>query len=144
MNTTGKIEESKKELVAFEATKREIIRGLFIFLLVGEVFLFLRIIFRAIGANPGTAFGGFIYTISGFFLLPFFGIFPQLQDEIVAGKSALDAQAFLAFFCYLVLIPLAMAVVSIVINMLKTRKQADEIIEKDNPVDPSEIDNMVK
>ena len=142
--TVDKIDEPHKELFAWEVWKKEIIRGLLIFWLVSTVFLFLRIVLRGLGSNPDSLFAGFIYLVSGFFLLPFYGIFPQLRDEIIGGRPSFDPAAFTAIFCYTILVLLAMAVVAIGVNMFKTRKQMDETVEKDNPIDPSSVDNIVR
>jgi hypothetical protein len=50
-----------------------------------EVLLGFRFIFRLLGANPASAFVDALYSVSGMFLAPFFGIF---------GTPTLGAAAF--------------------------------------------------
>src|SRR5258708_40228882 len=92
--TASKMDTAEKDLIVIEATKKEILRGLLIFWLVSSVFLFLRIFLRALGADPHSPFAMFIYFISGIFLLPFWGIFPQFQDTILSGQHKFDSPAF--------------------------------------------------
>src|SRR6266480_1899370 len=94
----------QKKLLLIEAFRKETLRGLSILLLVSVVFLFLRIVFRLFGANPETLFAGFVYLISGIFLLPFFGIFPRFRDTIVAGQMTVDVSAIIALFSYIIII----------------------------------------
>jgi hypothetical protein len=144
MDESTYIDPVKKNLLTIESIKKEILRGLSILLLVSLVFLFLRIMLRLFGANPETAFAGFIFLISGIFLLPFFGIFPRMSDRIVAGQMTIDASALVAFFCYLILILLAMSVTQIVANILKTEKQKDATVKKSHPIDTSIVDQSIE
>src|SRR5437762_1831664 len=103
----------QKKLIIIEAARKEIIRGLWIFLLVSFVFLSLRIILRAFGASPMSLFAGFIYLVSSIFLLPFFGIFSQSNVAIIPGDAMFDGTAVFAIFSYLVLVLLIVAVIQI-------------------------------
>ncbi len=138
------LDTGTKDLLVMEATKKEIIRGLSIFLLTTFVLLFLRFILRLLGASAASLFAGFIYLISDLLLLPFFGIFPQFHTEILPGQMAFDAEALVAIFCYLVLYILAIAIVWLGSKMLKTGKQVEETVQKDNPVNPAEVEKVVK
>jgi hypothetical protein len=141
---TQKFDTAEKSLVVIEATKKEILRGILVFWLVSTIFLFLRIFLEAMGADPQSFFAAFIYLISGIFLLPFFGIFPQAHDTIQPGHPTLDSPAFTAIFCYTILVILAVLVVVIVTKMLKTGKQVNETVEKNHPVDPTQSEAIVK
>ncbi len=143
MDENTYIDSAKKKLLMIEALRKELLRGLSILLLVSLVFLFLRIILRLLGADPQTAFAAFIYLVSGIFMLPFFGIFPQSHDQIVAGKMTIDTSALIAFFCYLILILLAMAVVHIATKIIRTQSQAEETVEKSHPVDTDVVDQSI-
>lgn len=139
-----KLDSAEKDLVVYEATKKKILRSLVIFWLISTVFLFLRMFLEALGSDPKSLFAAFIYLISGLFLLPFFGIFPHFGDTIQPGRPTFDAPAITAVFCYTVLVILAMVVILIATKMLKTGKQVDETVAKDNPVDPTESERVVK
>lgn len=144
LTTTKKVYKVEKDLVVIEAVKKEVIRGLGIFLLLAVTFLFLRIVFALLGSNPNSLFAGFVYLVSGIFLLPFWGIFPQLRTNPVAQEIIFDSAAFIALFSYLLVIPLTMAIVAIVASMFKTNKQVHETVEKDTLIDPSDVDTAVK
>lgn len=135
VNVQEEIEPAQKEILVVDVIKKQLIRLLFIYLLISNVFIFIRIILRAFGADPNNLFAGFIFLVSGFFLLPFFGIFPQSEEEIVAGNPTADTSALIAVFCSNILIFLAMGVIYILTRMVKTRKQEKETLKKSKPVD---------
>lgn len=143
MDTTRLQSPAEKNLLVIEATKREILRGLAIFLLVAETFLFLRVILALVGANPSSLFAGFVYIISGIILIPFFGIFPQFQDTMTSGQIKFDAGAVIAMFCYLLIILLIMGVVAIISNMRKTKRQVNETVKKDTVINTTRVDEAV-
>ncbi len=79
--------------------KREIFRTyhiVYYILSVLEALLAFRFVLRLFGANPGAGFVDFIYSVSGLFLAPFFGVFgtPRL------GGSALEFSTLLAMAVY--------------------------------------------
>lgn len=117
------IKPSEKELLVIEATRKEIIRALSIFLLVAVVFILLRFILELVGADPSSIFVALIYLISGIFMFPFYGIFTPTQSVALVGESVFNGTALIALFCYVVLIPLAMIIISIVAKMFKTEQQ---------------------
>ena len=143
MDESTYIDKAKKKLLIIEVWRKEVIRGLSILLLVSLVFLFLRILLRLFGADPQNAFAAFIYVVSGIFLLPFFGIFPKSHDQIIAGQMTVDTSALLAFFCYIILILLAMGVMHIASKIVKTQNQADETVEKSHPIDTQVVDQSI-
>src|SRR5205823_1646645 len=132
------INPAQKEILVVDVLKRQLLRLLVMYLLVSNVFIFLRMVLRMFGADPQNFFAGFIFIISGFFLLPFYGIFPQYRDEIAAGQHYMDVSAFIALFCSNILVFLVMSIIYIFTRMVKTRKQARETIEKSKPVDAGE------
>lgn len=144
MDPTHKVNNAEKRLIVIEATKRELLRGLLIMFLVIFVFLFLRIVLKLAGSDPQALFVSFIYLISDIILLPFFGIFPQFHQPPLPGRVAIDITAMIAIFCYPILIFLAMSVVGIGANILKTEKQKEETVEKSKPVDTMNLETMVK
>lgn len=131
---------SQKEIVTLEAIRKQIMRGIFIFMVFFNVFLFLRFFLRLFGADPTNPFAGFIFAVSGLFLLPIFGIFPTFKDEIVAGQMAVDVSAFVAGFCYNVLSFMIMIILQIVSSMMRMNKQKKETVEKGKPINTKPID----
>jgi len=131
---------SQKDLLIVESVGKQILRGILIFIVISNVFLFLRIFLRLFGADPENPFAAFIFVISGIFLLPFFGIFPTFRDEIIPGEMTFDVSAFVAGFCYNVLMVMALIVIQIVKSMLRTRKQTKETVEKGKPINTTPID----
>jgi hypothetical protein len=139
-----KINSTEKEILSLEATKKKLLRGILIFWLLSTVFLFLRIILEAFGSDPKSLFAACIYFLSGLFLLPFWGIFPNYQDTIQAGKPTFDAPAAVAIFCYTILVILALSVTWIVIKNIKTGKQIDKIKSENKPLDPTKSESVIK
>jgi hypothetical protein len=137
------IAKPHKEIIIVETWRKELLRGLLILLLVAVVFLFLRVLLKLVGANPENIFTGFIYLVSGIFLLPYFGILPE-SGTAISGRSSIDIPAFLAIFCYLLLIPLAMSVIQITCTIMKSTKKAKESIEGNEPVDTTVVDEVVE
>lgn len=135
---------TEKELVVIEAAKKEILRGIFLFWISAVVFLFLRIFLEALGSDPQSIFAGFIYLVSSIYLLPYFGIFPNVHNTMQAGKPTFDSPAFTAILCYTILVLLAVVIVFIAFKMIKTGKQVSETVEKDHPVDPTKMEGVVK
>jgi glucan phosphoethanolaminetransferase (alkaline phosphatase superfamily) len=131
---------SQKDIVVMEVLRKQLLRGLFIFMIVSNVFLFLRIFLRLLGADPANPFAAFIFALSGLFMLPFFGIFPQFRDQIAPGQMTVDISAFAAGFCYNVLIISAMIVVQVIFSIMRTKRQEKESVEKDKPINEGPID----
>jgi hypothetical protein len=138
------IAPAEKKLILFEAREKEIFRILYIVLILAFAFLFLRIVLRAFGANPQSVFAGIVYIISTLFLLPFLNMFPQFHDTPIIGQPAFDAAAMFAIFCYAVAILVIMGITHIVIRILKTEKQVNEVVKKDHPVDTKIVSEVIK
>jgi len=134
---------TQKNFLTLEARKKDITRGLIIFWLVSTVLLFLRIFLEGLGSDPKSAFVFLIYLLSSIFLLPFFNIFPNQSDTIQPGQPTFDSSAFTAIFCYTVLVILAWAVLNLVIKILKTEKQVDETVKRNNLLDPRISEKVV-
>lgn len=131
---------SQKEIVAMEAIRKQIMRGIFIFMIFFNVFFFLRFFLRLFGADPSNPFAAFIFIVSGLFLLPIFGIFPNFRDEITAGQMAVDISAFVAGFCYNVLSIMIMIILQIATSMMRMKKQTKESLDKGKPINTSHVD----
>jgi hypothetical protein len=144
MDESKPISTAQTAMVKVEALKKLILRGLFIYMLVFNVFLFLRIVLRSFGADPQTIFSGFIFLVSGVFLLPFFGMFPQFRDTIFAGQGTFDVLSMIALFCTNVLLLLTMAVVQIGSTMMRTTQQATETVDRKRTVDSAIVDQSIQ
>ena len=67
---------------------------------VFEVLFTFRLVFKLLGANPGSAFVSFIYTVSGVFIAPFNGIFRSAVNEGLETKSVLEPTTIVAMIVY--------------------------------------------
>lgn len=77
-----------------------------------ETMIGLRILLRLIGANPASAFAGFLYAITDVFLWPFFGLTPSPA----AGNLVLDIPAMIAMLVYALLAWLVVRVVWLIFD----------------------------
>ena len=143
MNSAIPINTAQKQLIVIETIRKEILRALLMLLLISITFLFLRTVLKLAGANPESLFAGFIYLVSGFFLFPFTGIFPQYQEPI-AGESSIDMPAFIAIFCYLILFPLFMGVVQIGAKIFKTGEQINKTVEKRETINTKVVEDALQ
>lgn len=75
-----------------------------------EVLLVFRLILRLTGANSSSAFVSLIYGITGVFIAPFQGIFPQATTQGVVTTAVLEPATLVAIVVYAVL---AVAVVKL-------------------------------
>lgn len=139
-----RIDSAQKELVIIETAKKEIIRWVIVFWLVESTFLFLRIFLEALGTNSQAYFVELTYLISSVFMVPFSGMFPQFESTLQPGVPTFDVSAVVALICYTVMIFFTVGMVSMISKILKTEKQEKQIIEKNNPVDPTVAEKIVK
>lgn len=65
-----------------------------------EILLAFRLIFKILGANPGSDFVSFIYSVSGVFLAPFSGIFRTAVSEGIETKSVLEPATIITMIVY--------------------------------------------
>jgi len=65
-----------------------------------EALLAFRLIFKLLGANPGSTFVSLIYTISGAFLAPFSGIFRSAVTNGVETSAVLEPSTVIAMIVY--------------------------------------------
>ena len=59
--------------------------------------LLLRVIFLLLGANQGNAFVDILYAVSGFFAIPFYGIFSY---QPAYGRSVFEVSSVVAIVVY--------------------------------------------
>jgi hypothetical protein len=68
-----------------------------------EILLVFRLIFKLAGASHGSYFVGMIYSLSGIFIMPFYGIFRQAVAEGVETTAILEPATLVAILVYAVL-----------------------------------------
>jgi|SRR5665647_755234 len=65
-----------------------------------EALFAFRLVFKILGANPGSIFVSLIYTISGAFLAPFNGIFRTAVNKGMETQSVLEPTTIIAMIVY--------------------------------------------
>src|SRR5674476_748653 len=65
-----------------------------------EALLVFRLVFKLLGANAGGSFVSVIYSISGFFVTPFSGIFRTAVTQGIETKSVLEPATIIAMIVY--------------------------------------------
>lgn len=65
-----------------------------------EALLGFRLIFKLLGANPGSAFVSIIYDLTGIFLAPFIGIFRSAVTNGIETKAVLEPTTVIAMIVY--------------------------------------------
>jgi hypothetical protein len=93
--------ERRAEAVADQADGRVVAKRV-IWYIVGFIvaLLALRIILLLLAANQGNAFVDFIYGLSGFFAMPFYGIFSY---QPVYGSSTFEVSSVVAIIIYMLI-----------------------------------------
>jgi len=87
-----------------EATDSQTIEYLVYFLFGAlEILLTFRLIFKFMGASAYSAFVGVIYSITGFFILPFEGIFRRWFNQGVETTSILEPSTIVAIIVYAII-----------------------------------------
>lgn len=66
-----------------------------------EVLLAFRVVFKLAGASVSSAFVGFIYGITGLFIMPFEGIFRRGVSQGLETASILEPATLVAFVVYM-------------------------------------------
>lgn len=65
-----------------------------------EILLAFRLVLKILGANTSSAFVGFIYGLSGIFIMPFEGIFRRGVSEGLETASVLEPATLVAIIVY--------------------------------------------
>jgi hypothetical protein len=65
-----------------------------------EALLAFRLIFKFLGANPGSTFVSFIYGLSAPFVNPFSGIFRSAVTQGIETRSVLEPTTIIAMMVY--------------------------------------------
>lgn len=68
-----------------------------------EALLLLRFLFKALGANTGSGFVDWIYTITNGLVAPFNGIFPTGTTSGLANMSVIEPSTIVAMIVYAII-----------------------------------------
>lgn len=83
-----------------EEKKFKISRIVYYLLGIFEAVFAFRLVFKVLGANPGSGFVSFIYTISGIFMASFNGIFRTAVNQGIETKSVLEPSLIITMIVY--------------------------------------------
>jgi hypothetical protein len=84
-----------------------------------EVLFAFRLVFKVLGANPQSAFVGFIYSLTHLFLVPFIGIFRMAVSDGIETKSILEPTLLIAMVVYALLAWGIVKLIEIITNRKK-------------------------
>ena len=65
-----------------------------------EVLFAFRLLFKLMGANPGSTFVSFIYAVSQVFVMPFAGIFRSTAAQGIETRAVLEPGTIIAMIVY--------------------------------------------
>jgi len=65
-----------------------------------EILLAFRFVFKLLGANPGSSFVAFIYSITQIFMAPFTAIFRAAVTQGIETKAVLEPSTIIAMIVY--------------------------------------------
>ena len=65
-----------------------------------EVLLAFRLVFKLLGANPGSGFVSFIYSVTQIFLVPFNAIFRSASTQWIETQALLEPGTIIAMIVY--------------------------------------------
>ena len=104
-NTTPVVNtQTRSTQVRSSATNTQTIQYLIYFIFgVLEILLAFRLVLKLMGASIASAFVGFIYGLTGLFILPFEGIFRRGYAQGVETTSVLEPSTVVAIIVYAVL-----------------------------------------
>lgn len=106
-----------------EASNFQTVEYLIYFLFgILEVLLAFRLIFKLAGASLSSAFVGFIYGLTGVFILPFEGIFRRGFAQGVETTSVFEPSTLVAIIVYVVL---AWGIVKLIRILSGEKQQTD-------------------
>jgi len=86
-----------------------------------EILFGFRLVFKVLGANPGSTFVSIIYSVTDLFLAPFYGIFRMSVSEGIETQSVLEPALIIAMIVYAAL---AWGI-SKFIDIMNNRKETD-------------------
>lgn len=88
-----------------------------------EILLAFRLVFKILGANPGSGFVSFIYSITELFMVPFTAIFRSAATDGIETKAVLEPSTIIAMIVYAVI---AWGIVKLIIIITKSKNQNNE------------------
>lgn len=65
-----------------------------------EALLVFRLLFKLLGANPGSPFVSLIYSVSQAFIMPFAGIFRSAATQGIETQSVLEPATLIGMIVY--------------------------------------------
>lgn len=92
------MDEQHAEII--DQRQHTINRYIYYILGVIEVLFAFRLVFKLLGANPGSMFVSFIYTVSQAFMAPFSGIFRPSVTGGIETQSVLEPATIIAMIVY--------------------------------------------
>jgi len=97
LNDTVVLKEKEKE--------KNFNGGRIVYYILGllEVLLGFRLVFKLLGANPGSGFVSFIYSISEVFLVPFNAIFRSASTQGIETEALLEPSTIIAMVVYAII-----------------------------------------
>lgn len=94
---------------------------IYFFFGVLEILLLFRLILRVAGANTGSAFVGFIYSVTGIFIAPFEGIFRRGTTQGVETTAVFEPSTIIAIIVFAVVAWGIVKLVQIFSGKMQTR-----------------------
>ena len=85
-----------------------------------EVLFAFRLVFKLLGANPGSGFVSFIYTLSQVFLFPFTAIFRSAATQGIETRAVLEPSTIIGMVVYALI---AWGIVKLIIIMRKDNEE---------------------
>jgi hypothetical protein len=85
-----------------------------------EALLVFRLMLKLFGANPGSGFVSFIYSITQVFLVPFTAIFRNATTEGIEAKAVFEPGTIIAMIVYALI---AWGVIKLIIIISQRRKK---------------------
>lgn len=95
----GNTAVERQTVASANSVPAKVIAGRIIYYIVGFIttLLVLRIVLLLLAANQGNGFVDFVYAVSGFFAMPFYGIFNYTPAY---GSSMLELSSIVAILIY--------------------------------------------
>src|SRR5665647_2457304 len=90
------------DTVVLKGKEKNFNGGRIVYYILGllEVLLGFRLVFKLLGANPGSGFVSFIYSISEVFLVPFNAIFRSASTRGIETEALLEPSTIIAMAVY--------------------------------------------
>lgn len=115
-------DEGSSTQVSANATDTQTVNRLIYFLFGAlEILLVFRLLFKLAGASHGSYFVNLIYSLSGIFVAPFFGIFRSATATGVETTAVLEPATIVAILVYAVV---AWGIVALV-RILSGKREED-------------------